>query len=370
MLSLELQGLSGSEIAKRNSNSRLVFRIHRGNDGHDQPCSFYWSATVDAWGSGGLVLLRHNVDSQLEVPSEPWRARDSTEPRISRHTQGLFELKPGESTWFFAGIPESWLDTMVAGEKYELLWPGEIYWWRWGSVEKNESRSRDGLPLAVLSGTPRVSFTVVEKPPAPGYETPEPKWPRAPAPGTPMLIVTLTGAESKAMTDERFQLVQTVTYQGLVSKDPDADSEPATQPIMFDAFQLLIPSERIFRSRGNSEWEYCEDPSVGCAMSDLIYDFEAAVNISEDRRWISLAPGESWSQNLGIDDQRLSDQAPGDKIRYQLEGGIIEMWNWGSREDHAQTELMLPSGRDAGEWIDGPPIVMPASNPLEFTIVS
>jgi hypothetical protein len=185
-----------------------------------------------------------------------------------------------------------------------------------------------------------------------------------------MLIVTLTGAESKKMTDERFLLVQTVTYQGLVSKDPEADSEPATQPIIFDAFNLLIPDERAFRSQGNSEWEYWQDPSVGCAMSDLIYDFEAPVNISKDRRWMSLAPGESWSQKLEIDDRLSSDLAPGDKIRYQLEGETIKMWNWGSKEDHAQTMLMLPSGRDAGDWIDRSPIVMPASNPLEFTIVS
>jgi hypothetical protein len=56
-LSLELQGLTESKIAKRKSNSGLIFRIHRGTEGHDQPCSFYWSDTVDAWGSNGLLLL-------------------------------------------------------------------------------------------------------------------------------------------------------------------------------------------------------------------------------------------------------------------------------------------------------------------------
>ena len=185
-----------------------------------------------------------------------------------------------------------------------------------------------------------------------------------------MLIVTLTGAESKELTDTSFELVQTATYQGLVSKDPDADPEPATKPIIFDAFSLMIPFEWAFRSRGNSEWEYCQDTRVGCAMTDLMYDGETAVNISKERRWISLAPGESWSQRLEIDDRLSSDQAPGDKIRYQLEGRIIETWNWGSKEDHAQTVLRLPSGSDAGDWTDRPPIVIPASNPLEFTIVS
>ena len=184
-----------------------------------------------------------------------------------------------------------------------------------------------------------------------------------------MLIVTLTGAERKEVTDEGFLLVQTVTYQGLVSQDPDADSEPATKPITFDGFSLMIPFEWAFRSRGNSEWEYCQDPRIGCAMSDLMYDEETSVNVSQDPRWISLAPGESWSQELEINDRLLSHQAPGDKIRYQLEGKIIEMWNWGSKEDHAQTVVMLPSNSDAGDWTDRSPIVVPASNPLEFTIV-
>ncbi|KAJ5160305.1 uncharacterized protein N7482_007309 [Penicillium canariense] len=371
-LSLELQGLSDSKIAKRNSNSGIIFRIHRNTDDHDQPCSFYWSETVDAWGSGGLVLLRHN-QGQLErvsLPSEPWRAHDPRE-RIARNPHRLFELKPGESTWFFAGIPESWLDTMVSGEKYELLWPGgEIYWWAWGGIAENEIRSRDGLPRALLSGTPRVSFTVVEEPPAPLYETPRPKWPQNPAPRTPLFTVVLTGAGSMEMTDVNFQLVQTVTYRGLVSKDPGADPEPATQLITFDAFNLMIPFEWAFRSRGNSEWEYCQDQSVDCALTDLIYDSETAVNVGKDRRWISLAPGESWSQELEIDERLPSDLAPGDNIRYQLEGEIIKMWNWGSKEDHAQTVLMLPSGRDAGDWINRSPIVVPASNPLEFTIIS
>jgi hypothetical protein len=85
--------------------------------------------------------------------------------------------------WFFAGIAESWLEAMISGEKYELLWPGgEFYWWGWGSIKENErkGRSRDCTPRAILSRTPRVSFTVIEEPPAPVYETPRPQWPQAP----------------------------------------------------------------------------------------------------------------------------------------------------------------------------------------------
>jgi hypothetical protein len=99
-----------------------------------------------------------------------------------------------------------------------------------------------------------------------------------------------------------------------------------------------------------------------------MYDGETTVNVGKDRRWISLFPGESWIQDLEIDERLPSDLVPGDKIRYQLDGRVIEMWNWGSKEDHAETVLMLPSDREAGDWMDRPPIVVPASNPLEFTI--
>jgi hypothetical protein len=141
------------------------------------------------------------------------------------------------------------------------------------------------------------------------------------------------------------------------------------QPITFDALNLIIPLEWAFQSRENGEWQYCPDQSIGCAMTDLIYDTEMAVNVGKDRRWIGLAPGESWSQELEINERLPMDLAPGDKIRYQLEGRVIQMWNWGSKEDHAETVLMLPSGRNAGDWIDRSPIVVPASNSLEFTII-
>lgn len=180
--------------------------------------------------------------------------------------------------------------------------------------------------------------------------------------------MTLAGASSKDLLDTSFQLVQTVTYRGLVSKDPNGDPEPGTKPITFDAFNLMIPFEWAFRSSENDTWEYCPDQRIGCAMTDLMYDGETTVNVGKDRRWISLFPGESWIQDLEIDERLPSDLVPGDKIRYQLDGRVIEMWNWGSKEDHAETVLMLPSDREAGDWMDRPPIVVPASNPLEFTI--
>ena len=180
--------------------------------------------------------------------------------------------------------------------------------------------------------------------------------------------MTLTGADSKDVLDTSFLLVQRVTYRGLVSNDPNGDPDPGAKPITFDAFNLMIPFEWAFRSSEKGQWEYCPDRRVGCAMTDLMYDGEVTVTVGKDRRWISLSPGEFWAQDLEIHERLPSNLVPGDKIRYQLDGRVIEMWNWGSKEEYAETVLMLPSNCEAGDWMDRPPIVVPASNPLEFTI--
>ncbi|KAJ5808768.1 hypothetical protein N7474_010037 [Penicillium riverlandense] len=107
-------------------------------------------------------------------------------------------------------------------------------------------------------------------------------------------------------------------------------------------------------------------------MPGLIYDpdGDVLVNISQDARWISLAPGEAWSVSLKTHERLPSDQDPGDTFRYQLEGRVIGLWNWSSKEDHAQTTLLhrANGGFDAADWRGRPPMEVPASNPLEFTI--
>lgn len=65
---------------------------------------------------------------------------------------------------------------------------------------------------------------------------------------------------------------------------------------------------------------------------------------------------------------------PGDAMRIRCEGRTIDWWDWGTREDHADTTVVLPCfiyGRVMKPFDnDGrPELVIPTSNTVEFSIV-
>lgn len=188
-LSLSLGAYKGSLISKNNADRCVVeFTLHRGiDDGQEEPCSFFWSGDYDAFGIQGFLLLRHTADGELEkvnVSSESWRTINLTELEIGHWKHGVWELMPGKSTTFARSFPQSWLDAMVKGERYELVWPGgDILWWSWGTIKDNQGAPSNAPRRAILPGAPRVSFTVVDDPPPEPlvvYETPLPKWPAVP----------------------------------------------------------------------------------------------------------------------------------------------------------------------------------------------
>lgn len=166
----------------------------------------------------------------------------------------------------------------------------------------------------------------------------------------------------------------TITYSGLTSNDPEGDVDPATKPIIFDA-DRLIPHEWAFRRRANSKWEHCELNLLDCCVGGgWWFDYEGRIRIAECDRFVSLAPGESWSHTVNVGQVLPSDLLVGDEIRYQVDGYVFKMWNWGSKDEHAQTVLMHHNdgtnyGFNAPGWTDRPPMVLPSSNSLEFTIV-
>lgn len=166
----------------------------------------------------------------------------------------------------------------------------------------------------------------------------------------------------------------TVTYCGITPEDPEVDIELATRPIIFDANSLRFPNEWAFQRQSNSDWKFCDLDRVECGSGSFWFDYEGPVRIIEDEQFISLAPGESWRDTICPGQLLPTDLPVGGEIRYQVEGCLFQMWNWGNKEDHAQTVLMHHNdgesyGFNAPGWTDRPLMVMPASNSLEFTIV-
>lgn len=86
---------------------------------------------------------------------------------------------------------------------------------------------------------------------------------------------------------------------GITPEDPEGIFEPATSSITFSA-DRPVPYEWAFRRCGNSDWQYCELDHINCAMAGAFwFDYEGSVEIANCNRFVSLAPGESWSDKVG-----------------------------------------------------------------------
>lgn len=186
-LYLELQCSKGPTIAKEGPNNLVIFHITREvNDDHEEPCSIYWTGS-DAFGSQGLLLLRHTAEGRLEKVEglvKPEHEQFLSERGFWNypHQQSFLELKPGQTTWFGSGVPKQWLEALIPGQQYELVWPGgEIPWWGWGTIEENFEKRLDPSARAVIYGSSHLSISVTEKVPPPVYKTPRPQWPATPA---------------------------------------------------------------------------------------------------------------------------------------------------------------------------------------------
>jgi hypothetical protein len=68
------------------------------------------------------------------------------------------------------------------------------------------------------------------------------------------------------------------------------------------------------------------------------------VNVTDEELFLSLQPGESWTKRIILDlDDLHPDTAIGDSYRFQYWGGRVKWWVWGSREEHANTVVKVPS---------------------------
>lgn len=193
--------------------------------------------------------------------------------------------------------------------------------------------------------------------------------------GAPVLSVVLEIDDTaevplKESDHASFVITVRVTYEE--SGIPD-DSRPITfHYYMFHNYHILT------RLR-DGKWEYCESDR-GC-MAGIAGDFpDIKVKVGDEQAvdFVSLRLGESWTRELGINDELSplpEGTVAGDTLRCRYNGATLDWWDWGDKEVHrrAGTEIELPSFRWARvlkPWDnDGrPEIVVPASNAVEFSV--
>lgn len=134
-------------------------------DDDPRHCMIIWSAGLDVVIPSNLVLFRHITDSdgrleleRVDVEPDPTAGKYVSD-RDSRGWvwgtgSGWVELPPGGRTppiaSYFNKLPEHYHKLLVAGERYELLYPGaEGGLWVWGS-ERDHWQKRLRLPIVGL----------------------------------------------------------------------------------------------------------------------------------------------------------------------------------------------------------------------------
>ncbi|KAJ9293495.1 hypothetical protein DTO271G3_7760 [Paecilomyces variotii] len=299
------------------------------------------------------------------------------------------ELLPGQTLRRNIGHPCPFWDHMVAGERYELFWPGaECALWAWGTLREHwdqEIRVNSGLPPVVIPGGACCSFTCVEVEERSDFEPDDPRVEKSERiPGTPCISVSLEGPSKISKTEEICITVK-ITYDGLTNEDHDATICADTKPIIIHNYPFLSDNFRLQRrcndydpSKNSDEdptqWKtYWDDERNPGWM--IVDEPDVEVNVTNSTLFLSLKPGETFVKHLSLDYLDLHpDTVIGDTYRYQYWGGCVDWWIWGDREEHAKTVVKLPC------WLndhvvdppdnDGRPVIMvPSSNFVEFTVV-
>lgn len=121
------------------------------------------------------------------------------------------------------------------------------------------------------------------------------------------------------------------------------------------------------------EWELYLDDNWNLSYN-IMDGPDIEVNVTDEELFLSLQPGESWTDEFTFDLSELhEDTAVGDSYRFLYWGGCVEWWIWGTREEHADTTVKVPPWR--GDVVDPignerkQKINIPGSNTVEFVVV-
>ncbi|KAJ5645790.1 hypothetical protein N7490_002162 [Penicillium lividum] len=367
----------------------FIITIRRAEDDCDKPCIFRWSGLCDGWGPSGFVIFQHTPHGLKMVEGTPKRPPPQT-LKITGYEVETEELLPGQTLRRNIGAPGPFLDHMVAGERYELVWPGAEYaLWAWGTLREHWEEKigiDSGLPLVVIPGGASCSFLCVDVEktlkPEPYNEPLVEKSDRIP--GAPCVSVFLEGPSEMSKTEKLFYITMKITYDGPTNENHEAiKNDP--KPIIIHDYNFTFDQCRLQRrcldydllndsNRDSTQWEtyFDDEDNPGWRIVD---EPDVEVNVTDPEFFRCLKPGESFVRKNYLEFSDLHpDTVVGDTYRYQYCGGRVDWWIWGDCEEHAKTVVKLPCwlhGRvvDPADNDRRPVMLVPSSNFVEFIVV-
>jgi hypothetical protein len=174
--------------------------------------------------------------------------------------------------------------------------------------------------------------------------------------GAPILSVEIQCPPIVTLDESLYVTVIVKSHPSLTGADE--------RPILFHIIATL--GGTLYRKHGD-EWEACEDEEMGFAIYD---DPDVEICPCRHEDFVFLRPGETWTRRDYV--QLPHDTKAGDVFKYLYKGGYVDWWDWGIKDDHADTKVVVRC------WIttnvvkpkdnEGRPIiVVPASNVVVFT---
>ena len=202
--------------------------------------------------------------------------------------------------------------------------------------------------------------------------------------GAPNLGVRLECPDTLSLgSNAAFDIRHTVTYDAPSSENAITlhtyTLDPASQFQMQERDGLRCYRRASDANGPEAQWPLCDldDGEMGFLIVDAP---DRSIRVSEDKDFVSLRPGESWSTTYRLHSPPSWPKLPddlrvGDAFRCQFNGVTeVDWWDWGHVEnEHADTVVTAPCFRTrvvTPADNDGrPKLVVPASNTVEFRVV-
>ncbi|KAJ5663823.1 hypothetical protein N7507_004554 [Penicillium longicatenatum] len=330
-------------ISEHDRPGGIVITIRRAENDCSYPCIFRWSCQLDGWTPSGFMLFQH-------TPKTVKGKNKSTPPQTLKligYEVEAEQLLPGQTLGRNIGFPDKFEDNLVAGERYEVFWPGAEYA-LWGQ----EIGVNLGLPRVIIPGGACCSLTCVEKEDILISEPEDPRVEKSRRiPGTPYISVVLDDPSTFSKAEEIYFTAK-ITYEGLTNDDHEAI--PDVKPIIIHDYPFSGDNYRLQRrcpdldptkdSEDLPQWKTYFDEERDANRGFMIVDEpDVEVNVTDSTWFRSLQPGEIFMRKYPIEFLDLHpDTVVGDVYRWQYWGGCIDWWTWGDREEHANTVVILP----------------------------